>query len=142
MLREPDMSRQTKFLKRKRREEKRLAARTAQIEQQPPDRLMCSFCHQRPPKFLVLVNPKAQCCTYLAWGEDLDEKLRQVGRLMCSEHHCFFECFDAWRTFQQEWIAEEQRQEMMQQIEDVIYRGKVPAHLLEEDEVIAELKET
>jgi hypothetical protein len=58
------------------------------------------------------------------------------------ERHCFFECFDAWRDFQQEWVAAEQRQEMMQQIEDVIYRGKVPAHLLEEDEVAAELKET
>jgi hypothetical protein len=129
----------SKFLKRKRREEKRLAARSPQAQpvqpEQQPDRPVCSFCKQRPPKFLVLVNPKVRSCTYVAWGEDLLENLVQMGRLMCSERHCFFECFDSWREFQTEWIAEEQREQVRQQIEDLIYKGKVPAHLLEEDEV-------
>lgn len=132
------MSRHSKFLKRKHRQEKRLAARTAPIEQQPLDRIVCSFCHQRPPKFLVLVNPKVQSCTYVVWGEDLDEKLRQMGRLVCSERHCFFECFDAWRDFEQEWLAEEQRQVVMKHFEDLIHSGKIPEYLLEEDEVATE----
>jgi hypothetical protein len=134
------MSRKSKFLKRKRREEKRLAARTPQAAQpeQQPGHPVCSFCQKRPPKFLVLVNANAQFCTYVAWGPDLQENLVRMGRFMCSERHCFFECFDAWREFREEWIAEEQRQQVRQQIEDLIYRGKVPEHLLEEDEVAAE----
>jgi hypothetical protein len=100
----PHMSRHSKFLARKRRQEKRLAARTDQSEQQP-DRLVCGFCGIRPAPFLVGSNVKNRVLAFVAWDEDLTDKEFSM-HPFCGDRHCLITCWD-------KWLAQDRRREQI-----------------------------